>query len=462
MIVFSRGRVKRFLAKVMSVLISRGDSRHRRTLGALVAAWGLACALQPGCALQAQQEPTVLSTADAMLGRVSQITGLPVKEQVKKQILTRTQIRNYLEETLHAEYTPHELYVQEATLRAFGLVPATFSLEKFMLEFYTEQAAGFYDPRHKTLFLPDDIPPEMQNLVLAHELTHALQDQNYDLQKFLKAERTNDDATNARQALTEGHAMAATLQVLIQPLDLSILPDLGSVLANTLQQQMGSYPAFRRAPAYLRIQMVFPYLEGVDFTRQLVAQGGWARANGAFVNPPRTTREIFDPKSYLEPGPSTKLDLPHPPPLAKVAKLHVLTENVMGQLGYYGLLVQFFSEDEAKKVAPDWAADRYIIYERTARGTTPPPVADRNGYVLVGRVRWSSSESALAFFNDYQNILRRKYATATIDPHTSTDAFLGSAPQGHFILIQKDNECRWAENVPAEAAEAMLSWLRSL
>jgi hypothetical protein len=446
----------------MSVLISRGQSRKWWALWVLMVALGLASALQLGGTALAQEEPDVLATADALLGRVSQVTGLSIKNQVKKQILNRSQIRKYLEESLHAEYTPHEIYVQEATLRAFGLVSADFSLEKFLLGFYTEQAAGFYDPRQKTLFLTDDLAPEMQTLVLAHELTHALQDQNYDLQKFLRAERANDDATNARQALTEGHAMAVTLQIMVQPLDLSSLPDLGPIMASTMQQQMEGFPAFLSAPAFLRKQMTFPYLEGVDFARNLVAQGGWEKANAAFVNPPHTTQEIFDPKFYLEPRPRTKLDLPRLPPLAEATKLQVLTENVMGQLGYYGLLEQFISEDEAKNVAPGWVADRYILYDRTADGTASPPAPDRGGYILVARVRWTSSENALAFFHDYQTILHRKYASATMDPRANADVFLGSAPQGHIILLRKDTDCLWAEGVPAAQAEAMLDWLRSL
>src|SRR5205809_433150 len=76
----------------------------------------------------------------------------------------------------------------------------------------TEQVAGFYDPHTKTMNMADWIPPEMQSMVLSHELTHALQDQNYDLDKFLHAARDNDDATSARQAIVEGHAMAAMMQ----------------------------------------------------------------------------------------------------------------------------------------------------------------------------------------------------------------------------------------------------------
>ena len=446
----------------MSVLISRGQSRKWWALWVLMVALGLASALQLGGTAVAQEESDVLATADALLGRVSQVTGLSIKNQVKKQILNRSQIRKYLEESLHAEYTPHEIYVQEAMLRAFGLVPADFSLETFLLGFYTEQAAGFYDPRQKTLFLTDDLAPEMQTLVLAHELTHALQDQNYDLQKFLRAERANDDATNARQALTEGHAMAVTLQIMIQPLELSSLPDLGPIMAGAMQLQMEGFPAFRNAPAFLRKQMVFPYLEGVDFTRSLVAHGGWPKANAAFTNPPHSTQEIFDPKFYLEPRPLAKFDLPRPPPLAKYPKLQLLTENVMGQLGYYGLLEQFISEDQANNVAPGWVADRYVLYDRAPDGTASPPARVRRDCILVARVRWTSSETALAFFHDYQTILRRKYASAIVDQHTNADVFLGSAPEGHFILLRKDTDCLWAEGVPAEEAEAMLNWLRSL
>ena len=97
-------------------------------------------------------------------------------------------------------------------MRAFGLVSRDFNLEKFLIKFYTEQAAGFYDPKRKTMFIADWIPAEMQSMALSHELTHALQDQNWDLESYLHAARDDDDATNARQAVVEGYATAAMMQ----------------------------------------------------------------------------------------------------------------------------------------------------------------------------------------------------------------------------------------------------------
>jgi Zn-dependent peptidase ImmA (M78 family) len=120
---------------------------------------------------------------------MSRTTGLPIRAPLKKQILSRAEIRKYLESSLQEEYTPQEIHVQESALKAFGLVSREFDLAKFLLAFYTEQAAGAYDPRRQTMFIADWPTEEMQKMVLAHELTHALQDQNFDLEKFLHAAR---------------------------------------------------------------------------------------------------------------------------------------------------------------------------------------------------------------------------------------------------------------------------------
>src|SRR5438876_9006511 len=167
---------------------------------------------------------SLLSTADAVLKDMSEITGLLIKAPLKKQIVGRAEIKDYLTENLKQEYTPRELHQQEAMLQAFGLVSSDFDLAKFLVTFYTEQAAGVYDPRRKTMLIADWVGEDMQKMVLAHELTHALQDQNFDLQKFLHAVRDDDDASSARQAIVEGHATAAMMQEIIKPAALASLP----------------------------------------------------------------------------------------------------------------------------------------------------------------------------------------------------------------------------------------------
>lgn len=404
-----------------------------------------------GHAAPQEASQSLLATADAVLGEMSRITGLPIKTPLRKQMISRAEVHRYLTENLHAEYTAQELHIQEAILKAFGLVSREFDLEKFLITFYTEQAAGFYDPRRKTMCIADWPGADMQKLVLAHELTHALQDQNFDMQKFLRADRDNDDATNARQAVVEGYATTAMIQHLVDPVDLGTLPSLQPLMDQVIHRQMEEFPAFTGAPFFFRFQALFPYAEGMGFMQRGLAQGGWKKLNQLFSHPPTSTKEIFEPQVYFEQKHLSQVSLPRPAPLTKVAKLRLLTENVMGELGYYALLGQFISEYEAKSVGTGWLADRYILYEGSG-------VYE---YALVARTRWSSVETALAFFRDYHTILAKKYPELMPDHRSGTDLFVGSATSGQVIVLRKGDECLWAEGVPAALTDAMLTWLQS-
>ena len=394
---------------------------------------------------------SLLATADDVFQEMSRITGLPVRAPLKKQIISRMEIKKILEQNLHEEYTPREIHIQESVLRAFGLVSRDFDFAKFLVTFYTEQAAGAYDPRRKTMFIADWPTEEMQRLVLAHELTHALQDQSFDLDEFLHAERQNDDATNARQAVVEGYAMAAMMQQMLGSVDLANMPALDTLMASMVNKQMGEFPAFTSAPFFFRMQALFPYAQGMGFMQQGLQLGGWKRLNALFSNPPTTTREIFDPPVYFDQQALPTNSLPRPPALEGVAGLKLLAENTAGELGYYSLLGQLISEDEARTVATGWLADRFILYE----GSNP------DQFTLVARTRWASAETALAFFRDYHTIMSKKYPELTADKRSSTDLFVGTAANGQVVLLRKGDECLWTEGIPAVQTDAILNWLRS-
>ena len=409
----------------------------------------------------AQVPQDLLSQADSVFQQMSELTGLPIKSSLKKQVISRPEVSKYIAETLHSEMTPQEIHIQEATLQAFGLVPSDFNLGKFLISFYTEQAAGFYDPLRKTMFIADWVEPDMQRMVLSHELTHALQDQSYDLEKFLKAVRPDDDASGARQAVVEGHATAAMIQEMIAPMKLENMPSLEPLMAPIIQQQLEGFPAFNRAPFFFRFQALFPYIEGMGFMQRGLQAGGWKRLNSLFDDPPSTTKEIFQPGTYFEKQSLPKISLPHPAALADVRGLNFLVENTMGELGYYALLGQLISEDEAKTVAAGWLADRYLLYERTAARPSSGATPAARQYTLFSQIRWSSPESALAFFRDYDSILARKYPELKADQRSTTDLFIGSAANGQVILLRKGDECIWAEGIPAAQSDGMLNWLNS-
>jgi hypothetical protein len=394
----------------------------------------------------------LLTQADEVLRQMSELTGLPIKAPVKKQIVSRSEVERYLKENLRAEMSPEEIHIQEGTLQAFGLVSRDFNLEKFLITFYTEQAAGFYDPRRKTMFIADWVDADTQRLVLEHELTHALQDQNFDLEKFLHAARGNDDATNARQAVAEGHATAAMLQQLTAPADLADLPSLEPLMAPVIHQQYEQFPAFSQAPFFFRLQALFPYVQGVGFMQRGLQLGGWKKLNSLFEHPPGATKEIFEPAVYFEDKPLSTVALPPAAPLAAVPGLRFLASNVMGEAGYYALLGQLISEDTARSVSRGWLADRYLLYEGPAEKT----------FTLVARTRWACPETALAFFRDYHTILTHKYPELVPDDHSGGELFIGRSANGQVILLRKGDEVLWGEGIPPSQAEAVLSWLRSL
>jgi hypothetical protein len=413
---------------------------------------GLLIALAAIAPAQQESPQNLLSQADEILHEMSEMTGLPIRAQLKKRVISRPEIEKYLTENLHEEMTPAEIHAQEAELRAFGLVSREFKLEPFLIKFYTEQAAGFYDSKQKTMFIADWIPPEIQIPALAHELTHALQDQSWDLEKFMRAARANDDATNARQALVEGYATAAMFEQMTGSVQLADLPSIEPLLETSIQQTFEEFPTFASAPHFFRVQALFPYLQGTDFIQHGLKRGGWKSLNATFDHPPDSTKQIFQPGVYFDHQTLPTLTVARPAAIVGATGLRFLTENVMGQLGYYSLLGQLISGDEAKSLGPGWMADRYLLYEYTG-GTD---------YTLVSRTRWTSSETALAFFRDYHTILAHKYPELTTDQRSTADLFIGSASNGVTLLLRKGEECVWAEGVPAAKTDAMLAWLQAL
>ncbi|MCL5671728.1 MAG: ImmA/IrrE family metallo-endopeptidase [Acidobacteria bacterium] len=401
----------------------------------------------------ASQEKAKLSAqADLVLQQMSRLTGLPIKSPVNKKIVSREEVRKILIHNLHTEYTPQEIHVQQATLRAFGLILPSFDLKSFLVSFYTEQAAGFYDPPTRTMYIADWIPPEMQGMVLAHELTHALQDQNFNLERYMKAAKNNDDAEAARQAVVEGYATAAMFQSMLGGAPLPNMTRFGTVLAPLIRQQMAEFPVFSKAPFFFRLQALFPYIQGASFVGNGLSKLGWKGLNELFTSPPSSTKAIFQPDVYFDHVSLPEVQLPRTTPLSSVPELKLLDENTLGELGFDELLGQFLSEDTATTDSHNWMGDRYIVYED----------ATRRKYSLVARTRWTSPDAALIFFRDYHAILTKKYPELVSDSRSSAERFMASTPSGNVIMLRTGDEVRWAEGIPSNKVDAMLKWLASL
>src|SRR5271170_86760 len=267
--------------------------------------------LADGSSLRAQQAATAppasarpkadnsefAAAADEVLQQVSKITGLKQLTPVKKTLRSREEIRAFVIREMDEDKNPAERYAGARSAEAFGLIPKGFDLDNFMVDLLTEQIAGLYDPKAREFYIADWIPIDDQRMVMAHELTHALQDQYFQIEAWAKAARPNDDAELAREAVLEGSAMAAMVDYLLQGTGRS-LQDLPDIDPSMLIGDMESTPMLKKAPPFLKDALIFPYLDGLNFSAAVLRPKGWSALSGIFANPPVSTQQILHPALY--------------------------------------------------------------------------------------------------------------------------------------------------------------------
>lgn len=352
-----------------------------------------------------QSNQAFLSAADDVLEQMSQILDLPIKEPLKKSLRSRQEIRAFLVREEKDDKNSAQRYADEKSLEAFGLIPKKFPLDSFMIDLLTDQVAGMYDPKAKEFYIADWIPAADQREVMAHELTHALEDQSFHIESWIKAARPNDDAELARDSVSEGSALAAMVDYMLRDEHVSVrdLPDVRVLIGAGVIAQMNQDPVLAKAPPYIQDSLMFPYLAGTAFSQQfLKAHTGWADLKLLFENPPVSTQQILHPDLYLKGVKPAAVTLPAWKGVApKDWKL--LEENVMGEFGLQEVLKQFLDRDRASGLAPAWAGDRYAVFEDSRTGGTP----------LVFRLALNTSDHATQFFSDFSEALGKKYAART-------------------------------------------------
>jgi hypothetical protein len=337
------------------------------------------------------------AAADEVLAQMSEITGLKLRTPVKKTLRSREEIRAYVISEMNEDKEPAERYASARSAEAFGLLPKGFDIDSFMVELLTEQIAGLYDPKAHEFYIADWIPLTDQKMVMAHELTHALEDQHFQIETWAKAARPNDDGELAREAVLEGSAMAAMIDYLLNESGRS-LKDLPDIDPGMLVGDMGSTPGLKKAPPFLKDALVFPYFAGLTFSADLLKNKGWKDLPEVFAKPPISTQQIMHPALYRAgKTPATE----HLPDVGKLVgpDWTILEENIMGEFGWKEVLKQFLGEDRAKTLAAEWNGDRYVVYEhkRTKR------------LVLVSLLRLNNTAEAMRFFGQYSEALEKKY-----------------------------------------------------
>jgi hypothetical protein len=357
-----------------------------------------------------QEAEELFRTVDEILEFASKDTGLPIKTPVKRKLATRDEVVRYIERRMKEDPDVERIDRAERTLEKLGLLPKGFELRKFLVGMMREQVAGYYDPQTKTVYMLDWVTAETQKPVLAHELTHALQDQSYNLEKWAQInekklspqeEIARDEARTARQAVDEGQAMVVLFDYMLAPAGRSVADS--PELVESMRSQMAmdnSSPIVASAPLYLREGLLFPYVEGLDLVRKVYAANGKRAAfDGLLSKPPVDTRQVMDPDVYLR---GEKM------PEVKIADLGGILGKGWERYDYggfgafdlYVMTKQWGGDAPAKTLPAQLRGGYYLSFQQKTKPS---------GLCVAMILGWSDAASARAFDRVYRDGLPARY-----------------------------------------------------
>jgi hypothetical protein len=407
--------VKTCLVIVCSLVLCSGAGSQQRS------------AAPPPSAAKPGAEDFARAT-DEVLADMAKLLGLPQLEPLKKSLRSRDEIRAYVIREEKAENTPERRYADQKELEKLGLIPKGFELESFLVDLLTEQIAGLYDPKAKEFYVADWIDPNDQREVMAHELTHALQDQHYHLDKWRDAAKPNEDAELARDAVVEGSAVASMIDYELRQAGSS----LDALAGLSISDQLGAMedtPELKKAPPFIRDLLLFPYGSGADFSQRVLhSHGGWPAFHTVFENPPVSTQQILHPDLYFHDVAPQNVEIPDVPGLSQDWKR--LDTNVLGEFGLREVLKQFLDTPRAIQLAANWQGDRYALYEN---------IRDRR-LLLAVAMRVGNPEHASQLLEGFNKAFEKKYVART-NVKRSDNSFSFDTQDGGVFFRCSGNDC---------------------
>jgi hypothetical protein len=375
----------------------------------------------------------IASQMDQIQQQVSSFTGWTLKEPLKRALMTPDQLKDQVLNEFFKDYSEDDAKKDTEILSTLGLLPPDFKLRQFYIDLYSEQIAGYYDDQTKDMYvIAGGNFGGTERMTYAHEFTHVLQDQTYDLQNGLKSNeeycKNETEYCAAVQALIEGDA---TLSEYFWFMKYSTGQDKTDV--NQFQQTYTS-PVYDSAPAYMKADFLFPYTQGYDFVNYLYTRNKWQSINDAFENPPVSTEQILHPSKYPTDKP-IKVEVPD--------LLPVLGEgwkederNVMGEWYTYLILADGreksfqIDDQEAKDASAGWGGDTYVYYSNATTGE----------FAFVWQTLWDSSNDAGQFWTASQTYGTDRWGTPTTSSNDSlqwksdSDGFVHMEHNGKYVL----------------------------
>ena len=333
------------------------------------------------------------------------IRGLDFEHPVEYETLSHADITKVLREKMSEQYSDEDFKHFASSLAALGLLEPNYPLKDKYIALLGEQIAAFYDQHQHKLFMFEDATlHDIQNrVVLAHELTHALQDQHFGLLLIPLEVKNDDDLALATSALVEGDATEVMADYETKTMTLQTLTDsISGALSQNMQQ-------LQRAPRYLREMLYFPYSHGKEFCMTLFQRGGYQAISDAFKHPPSSSTQILHPEKYFAHEEPIRIQWPD----VTLDGKKPTDDNVLGEFGTRILFEKYMDLQSATYAAEGWRGDRYIVFD--------------DGRSLVWKTLWEDDAHAQNFREALLRYVGKRFKQSTTDA-SNPDCTLFSSP----------------------------------
>jgi hypothetical protein len=374
---------------------------------------------KPAAAVNPKTAAVRAATAE-VLQETSEIRKLPILRPVRSGAQSRDEIEQMLIRNLNENASAEEMRASELVLKKLGLAPADFQLRPFIIKLLAEQVAGYYEPKSQEFYLADWIDIDGQKPVIAHELTHALQDQHFNLRRFEKWPKHDSDAELAAHSLVEGDASFLMMQYIVRNPErqLAFMKSMGATGASATEQ-------IEKAPRVLRETLLFPYFQGMGWVAGVYKQGGWDAVSAAYKDLPKSTEQILHNDKYAAGELPLKVSVRDIS--ASLGRGWKMADNdVEGEWGYYLILDQILaSPDVSKKASAGWGGDRYALF------TGPKPT----DVLVVQKTAWDSEQDAREFFDAYVSRTSKRYGVEPSAAPTGERASWKTSEGGALVKI---------------------------
>jgi hypothetical protein len=328
---------------------------------------------------------------DELKQRVAKLGGLGFARDVPVNFMSREELARYIRDLFDDEYPADYAAREERMLRGFGFLTEAQVLRPIREKVLGENVAGFYDERPgvKKLFAISSGQSLnlMNQLVLSHELRHAIQDQKVVIREKLQVQSDYDDRRLAPLCLLEGDASVLMEQYLTS--GASNRPEVAalfqifsqSLTGEEIAAMFAAGPSLREAPPVVQEQLIAPYFDGRNLAAAIFAKGGFALLNQKLENPPRSMEQVLHPEKYLGTA-----DEPVAVALPEIGKASPSFEGTLGEFLIRVLLRGGPEAEAAGAAAAGWDGDHYAVLEN-GNGSSR----------LVWRSVWDSEADAREF-----------------------------------------------------------------